>query len=235
MRIIVIILFFGLSACTSSKSVVWRTMNLGEFSITVPKGSKIQPQKSIDSYRAKIKGKGFEFTFDYGAYSPKLTLTPEEYIQMQEWHMDESFGPLFSILNPSPTLESVVKKDDSTFLATYKAKECIKSDSCALNIDRELYSRYFAIRDSTLEYEFRLPRELMQHDFIVSTTDSTFKRIFISKELNKHDAGVYLINRNSCMEDNEYHCSKQLALWTSEPVKISRSELEKILNSVRLK
>ncbi|KAA3437929.1 hypothetical protein [Rufibacter hautae] len=235
MKIIGAILLLGLSSCISPKPGVWQTMDLGEFTITVPKGSKVQPQESVDSYRAKIIGDGFEFTFEYGAYSPKLTLSPEEYIQLEEWHMDESFGPLFSILKPSPTLESVVKKDDSTYLATYKARECINSDSCSLNIDRDLYRRYFAIKDSTLEYEFRLPKELLQHDFTVSTTDSTFKRVFIPNELDKHDAGVYMINRNSCIEDNEYHCWKQLALFTSGTVKISRSELKEILNSLTLK
>lgn len=235
MRAIIVILLLGLSACTSFKSGGWLTMDLGEFTLTLPKGSILQPQQSIDSYIAKIKGEGFEFIFDYGAYSPKLTLTPKEYIEMQEWHKDDSFGPLFSILEPRPTLESVVAINDSTFLATYKAKDCIESDSCYLNIDRKLFTSFLTINDSTIEYEIKLPKELMQHEFFVTTTDSTFKRVFIPKELNNYEAGVYLINKNSCMEDNEFHCWKQLALWTSDSVNIGKRELKKILKSVELK
>lgn len=228
-------LLLGLSACTSSKSGGWQTMDLGEFTITVPKGSTLEPQQSIDSYIAKIKGEGFEFTFDYGTYSPKLILTPKEYIEMQEWHKDDSFGSLFSILEPRPTLESVAALNDSTFLATYNAKACLDSDSCYLNIDRKLFSRFLTINDSTIEYEVKLPKEIMQHEFYVTTTDSTFRRVFIPKQLNKHEAGVYLVNKNSCMEDNEFHCWEQLALWTSDSVNIGKKELEKILKSVELK
>jgi len=229
-------LLLGLLSCKTVKQDEWKTMDLGEFKLTVPAGSKLKEEKSIDSYVAKIQGKGFELMFDYGAYSPKMTLSPKEYIQEKEWEKGSStFAMLFPVIQPMPRLSEVTPLDDSTFVASYNAKECMESDSCIVNTERELFESFLTSKDSLLTYKFIIPKKQREFDFTITETDSIFKRTFIPKELNKYKAGTYILNKNSCEEDNPFHCLEQLALWTSDTVRISRSDLGRILKSVEFK
>jgi hypothetical protein len=229
-----LLIIFVLSSCTpTQKHEGWRKLDIGEFIISVPSSTELENVESIDSYVAKIKGDGFGLMFDYGLYSPKMTLTEEEYLKEKEWEISPNFG-LIKILEPIPTLDSLKKVNDSTYLAIYNASECLKNDSCHYyGMEEVFHWVVFDMKDSMIYANFTLPSSIKEYDFYVTETDSIFKRVFISKDINKYRSGVYVFDKNSCSD--KWNCMKQLALWTSDSIKISKNDLVKMLQSVELK
>lgn len=234
MKNLYLLIIFILSTCApAKKNEGWRKLDIGEFIISIPSSTEIENVKSIDSYVAKVRGDGFELMFDYGLYSPKMTLSEKEYLKSKEWEYHGHYV-MISILEPIPTLDSVRKINDSTFLAVYDASACLKNDNCHYYGMEEVFKQVgFKMKDSLIYSKFTLPPSMKEYNFYITENDSIFKRVFISKELNKKKSGVYILNKNSCSDD--YNCWKQLALWTSDSVKIPKENLVKILNSVELK
>jgi len=73
----------------------WNIVDLGPFSVELPNGFKKESLGSPDSYAMKIEIDSTIFYFDYGYYSPQITLTAKEYITSEKWIYSGDFDLLF--------------------------------------------------------------------------------------------------------------------------------------------
>ncbi len=225
----VLLILFCFSCSKDSGELKY--VDFERFRIKLPSNYNVESLGSIDSYAAKIELDWGTLSFDYGRYSPSLTLSPNEYLSSMKWEGSGEI-PMFYLIEPRPIFENVVKID-SIYEATYNVSECMIMENCILFTSANLFSYDFELRDSTLIYRFALPEEIVESDFIISEKDSIYKKIVLPHDLNKNIAGVKMINQKSCID--EFNCIENLSIWTSDSIKINKEELIEILQSVEFK
>ena len=228
--IIQLLLLSALLSCTK-KSIDLNYVDFGDFKLKLPENYRQESLASPDSYAARIQLDWGELMFDYGLYSPKMTLSPEEYINSREWeYMDEFL--INAVINPRPKFISV-KKIDSMYYAEYDVSACLLKPECEVSTVREYFTTNYNLIDSTLIFKFKIPKKIYDFEYYISENDSIFKRLFVPFELNKYKSGVYILNKKSCQD--ELNCWEQLSIWTSDSIKIEREQLIKLLKSAQLK
>lgn len=212
--------------CQQSNELLYSDFDY--FKIKLPANYNIKGLNSPDSYAATIELDSGNLTFDYGLYSPKMTLSPDEYLKERAWEREDMFLMSY-VMDPFPEFLHV---NDSAgyYNATYNIAKYLKSENASL-APLTNFKKY-AFKDSLMIYCFKLPDDINDFEFIITESDSLFKRVFIAYDLNEHSSGVYILNKNSCT--NELNCHEQLSIWTGDSMNIERATLKEILNSVEL-
>ncbi len=228
-HIIIFALFFLIGCSSKQKNDFY---DYGVFEIRLPKEPKTESLNSIDSYAAKINFDSTSFGFDYGRYSPKMTLSPKEYLDNKEWETQENFIIATVVDFGQRDFVRYDSLGNGQFIAIYS----VNDDTMFRKIAKDkilLEKSDIEFDGDTLKYRFKLPEKLQEFDFYLSEDDSVFSRIFVAKDFTKYRSGKYILDKESCT--NKLNCLRQLSIWTYSYGKISKEELLGILKSVKLK
>jgi hypothetical protein len=218
--------FFLIIECQQSNE--FRYSDFEYFRIKLPIDYNIKGLNSPDSYAATIELNSGNLTFDYGLYSPKMTLSPAEYLKERAWEQEDKFIMSY-VMNPFPEFQQL-KDSGGYYNATYNIAKYLRTESASLYPLTNF--KEYSFKDSLMRYQFKLPQKFSEFEFYITESNSIFKRVFIANDLNKHSSGVYILNKNSCTD--ELNCYEQLSIWTGDSVNIERTILKEILNSAEL-
>ncbi|GAA4823124.1 hypothetical protein [Algivirga pacifica] len=209
----------------------WQVVDYGDFTVELPVESKNEALSSPDSYASKIIVDSTVFFFDYGYYSPKMTLSVKEYIEEKEWVIPDFLFLYFDEDNP------LLLKVDSLSKYVYKAHfditPWIENDSSYYKKHPETFEGKCEIDSNILSVEIIIPDIIQKTEFYVTEADSTFKRIFIPHKGEGRKSGTYMIDFSSCT--GYRWCSKQLSFWAEKRGDLSDKDMLKIYQSLKLK
>jgi hypothetical protein len=172
----------------------WKTIDMGEYLIDVPDSFNLKTEKGIDSQPGYLKGRDFDFGYDYGAYSDTLISTSGEYIKKGFW----KDVTIIKYLNSKvyPDVDWV-----KTRLLSYRPSN--KTDSSlAKGCD---YVAHCAFKHYQFDLPVFIPLEIKNHNVKVDTIQHHFRRLVYPKKTRTGIVGVYMRDeRGNMFNSNTY-------------------------------
>ena len=173
-----------------------------------------------------------EFMFDYGYYSPKMTMSVNEFFEEEEWR----FLPSLSFLHFNVDLPTFLKKDsisEYVYKLHFDISVWAENDSSFYNKHPEYFDGKCEFDSDMMSVIITIPDKIQKTDFFISETDSTFKRIFIPFKGEDRKSGKYMIDFSDCKQRS--WCFKQLSFWIEKRGNLSDEEILRVYRSLKFK
>ncbi len=183
-----------------------RTIDLGDFKITVPRTWKYVEQEGVDSFVGKINGRGITLKFDYSerGYAGTTVLTPDEYILV---HIAKNYFKAFNEPGVRYTRAGEVawyKNFDAsrmgiTDTASVKVLPIIRPEIKIMPVDsiKAEYRVELYHKDSTISFKIHIPEELTRYYFKIDTVSNVRTKLYWPKVPGQGQTGVYFKELNS--------------------------------------
>jgi hypothetical protein len=188
----------------------WNRLDLGPFSLQVPKNWRHKEEQGIDSFVGSIVGPRVKLFFDYSkmGYANPLIKTPEEYA------MDASSGFFYVFMKPgviyttgdvdalrreemkkvnvTDTSKILVEKTIIPTTKIYKPSE--RSENMYKEAD---FIVELTHQDSTVTMPMTIPEEIKKYNIRIDTTDRYIIKTIWPKKAGDGMTGVYYKSINS--------------------------------------
>jgi hypothetical protein len=217
------LLFFVLLFATSCRNSHEGLVTIGIYSFDFPKNFSLIEEKGIDSYVGKVTNKNISLDFDYGYYSNKLILTPEEYLDRNIWleqFIDNS--------NQETPDDKRVNKSDFTILNIRKANFNDKLNSTSSEYVATLKRK----QGTQFEYSIQIPETINAYSILKDTIQNCLRKIVLAKDPQKGITGIYLQNLNGF--NKSINSSLALSMSTSSLTKQQQDSVLKIFYAVKI-
>ena len=199
------------------------SVTIGIYSFAFPKSFILLKDHGVDSYVGKVTDKNISLNFDYGYYSNKLVLSPEEYIEKNIWLYE-----FINNANQETPDDQRVSLSDITILNVRKANFSDK-----LN---DIQSKYVATlkwnNGEQFDYPIQIPESLNAYTILKDTIQNCLRKIVLAKDPKNGITGIYL--QNLADFNKSINSSLALSMSTSNLTKQQQDSILKIFYTVKI-
>ena len=172
-----------LTACTPSNN---KTLDLKDFSISVPKDWNYNQANGVDSFVGEIKGTGVTLSFDFSGmgYANHLLLSEDGYLKRGEWYNGEAFFPNGDNVNPYALAKKIFSKPD---------------EAQKLKFPKADYIATLTYKNTVVTIPVEIPREIKSQNIRIDSSGEYIIKTIWPKIVGKGMTGIYMQSRKSSL------------------------------------
>ena len=216
-------LFLSLLMIVSCKNSHDNYIKIGIYSFDFPKEFSLIKGNGIDSYVGKVTDNKISFDFDYGYYSNKLILAPEEYVDNKIW-----FDQFIDHANMETPTSQRVSKSDIDILEVRKANFTDKLG----NVEHDYVATLKWKKGVKFDYPIEIPEGLKGYTIKKDTIQNCLRKIVLAKDSKKGITGIYLQDLSNF--NKSINSSQALSMSTSNLTKPQQDSVLKIFNTLKI-
>jgi hypothetical protein len=204
-------------SCLSSTDA-WKSLDLGNFKISIPRAWEYKKLQGEDSFIGEIIGPKVLIKFDFSnnGYANSLISTEQEYLNKKEWQNigyfykpGVTYTADFDVKKVKAAQMKKLGTTDSTLVRveadpSYQTKTIVHPPTPAQKIKFPAadYIADITFKDSTIYVPIAIPDQIKSHNIKVDTTDSFIIKTIWPKEPSKGITGIYIKGKSSGLTFN---------------------------------